>query len=122
MAGFRTTAALMMPTSSGHTRAIAASKVQGTNVFNTAGKNIGHVEDKVMFAVPAFGGFLGIGEKCHAMPWAILDYEPKQGRYVVRLSRQQLEQAPAYALEDLIANDGAGASPSMDYYSTLPKY
>ncbi|MDF2120433.1 PRC-barrel domain-containing protein [Roseiarcaceae bacterium H3SJ34-1] len=116
-----------MPTASGHTRAIAASKVQGTSVYNTAGEAIGHVEDivldkltdKVLFAVLGFGGFLGIGEKYHAMPWSMLDYVPAQGGYVVKLSRQQLEGAPTYELDDLIRNDGSSNTPSFDYYSRL---
>ena len=37
-----------MPTASGHTKAILASKVQGTPVYNTAGDKIGTVEDVVL--------------------------------------------------------------------------
>jgi sporulation protein YlmC with PRC-barrel domain len=119
-----------MPTASGHTTAIAASKVKGTDVYNTAGENIGHVEDiildklsdKVLFTVLGFGGFLGIGEKYHAMPWSMLDYAPEQGGYVVNLSKQELERAPTYDLKDLIRNDGAGKAPSFDYYSKLAKH
>lgn len=114
-----------MPTSSGHTRAIAASKVTGTNVYNTTGDHIGHVEDvvldkmsnSVMFAVLGFGGFLGIGEKYHAMPWGLLDYDERKGGYVVNLSREVLKDAPNYELSDLIANDGAASKTASDYYS-----
>src|SRR5947208_8620240 len=38
----------LMPTASGHTKAILASKVQGTPVYNTAGDKIGTVEDVVL--------------------------------------------------------------------------
>ena len=70
-----------MPTPSGHTSAIRASKVKGTSVYNTAGESIGTVEDivlnktsnDIMFAVLGFGGFLGIGEKYHPVPWSLLD-------------------------------------------------
>ena len=37
-----------MPTPSGHTRAIAASRVTGTSVYNRSGEKIGHVEDIVL--------------------------------------------------------------------------
>ena len=58
-----------MPTPSGHTDAIAASRVIGTEVYNAAGDHIGTIEDVmlektsngIMFAVIGFGGFLGIG-------------------------------------------------------------
>ena len=64
-----------MPTASGHTDAIRASRVIGTTVYNTAGDSIGEIEDvmlektanDIMFAVIGFGGFLGIGEKYHAI-------------------------------------------------------
>src|SRR5215471_6229893 len=80
-----------MPTPSGHTSAILASKVQGKSVYNTKGEKIGHVEDIVLdkmsnsieFAVLGFGGVLGMGEKFHPVPWALLDYSPDMGGYVV---------------------------------------
>lgn len=114
-----------MPTPSGHTRAIAASRVTGTNVYNRQAEKIGHVEDivldkmsdTVMFAILGFGGFLGIGERYHAMPWSMLDYDPQQGGYVVSLSREELEKAPSYNLDDLLKHDGSAPAPSMEYYS-----
>ncbi len=119
-----------MPTPSGHTRAIAASRVTGTSVYNQQGEKIGHVEDvvldkmsdKVMFAVLGFGGFLGIGERYHAMPWSMLDYNSDTGGYVVGLSRDVLEKAPSYDLNDLMKQDGAGQAPSMDYYAPYARH
>jgi sporulation protein YlmC with PRC-barrel domain len=77
-----------MATLAGHTEAIRASRVIGTSVYNTAGENIGTIEDVmldklsngIMFAVIGFGGFLGIGEKYHAIPWSVLDYETSRER------------------------------------------
>ena len=37
-----------MPTPSGHTDAIRASRVIGTTVYNTAGDNIGTIEDVML--------------------------------------------------------------------------
>ena len=89
-----------MPTPSGHTDAIRASRVIGTTVYNTAGDNIGEIEDvilektanDIMFAVVGFGGFLGIGEKFHAVPWSVLDYDKERGGYVVPFTKEQLKQ------------------------------
>jgi sporulation protein YlmC with PRC-barrel domain len=119
-----------MPTPSGHTRAIAASRVTGTSVYNEQGEKIGHVEDvvldkmsdKIMFAVLGFGGFLGIGERYHAMPWSMLDYNSDTGGYVVGLSRDVLEKAPSYDLNDLMKQDGSGQQPSMDYYAPYARH
>lgn len=102
-------------TASGHTAAICASKVIGTNVKNRSGKAIGEVKDvvldklsnNIMFAVVSFGGFLGIGEKFHPIPWASLDYNEAEGSYVVDFNREELEAAPADSLEALTRDNGA---------------
>jgi sporulation protein YlmC with PRC-barrel domain len=94
-------------------RLISADKVSGTTVYNKAGETIGEVYDvmidkvtgKVAYAVLSFGGFLGMGEKYHPLPWSLLKYEPAEGGYVVDLSKKQLEGAPAYDV---------GADPDWD--------
>jgi sporulation protein YlmC with PRC-barrel domain len=116
-----------MTTGSGHTSAILASKVKGTNIYNLAGDKIGHVEDvvldkqsdSIMFAALGFGGVLGMGEKFFPVPWSMLDYNPDKGGYVVPLSKDVLERAPTYRLEDLTKNDGEFSqirAKSYDYY------
>jgi sporulation protein YlmC with PRC-barrel domain len=83
---------------------IAASKVKGTSVYNNAGDSLGSIYDvmlekrsgKVTYAVMSFGGFLGIGEKYHPLPWHELTYSDQFGGYVVNLDRSVLEGAPAY--------------------------
>ena len=83
---------------------IAADKVKGTNVYNLAGDKLGSVEDimvdkvsgRAIYAVMSFGGFLGMGEKHHPLPWATLKYDAKKGGYVVNLDKKQLEGAPNY--------------------------
>ena len=103
-----------MATASGHTSAILASKVKGTTVYNTAGEKIGHIEDvvldkesdRIMFVALGSGGILGIGEKFYPMPWSLLDYDKDKGGYRVPFSQTELEEAPAYELDDLTRKDG----------------
>jgi len=118
-----------MPTLTGHTDAIRASRVMGTPVYNTAGDNIGTIEDVmlektsngIMFAVIGFGGFLGIGEKYHAIPWSVLDYDPQQGGYVVPFTKEQLMAAPAYSINELTESDGERArDASFAYWKVEP--
>jgi len=100
-------------TPSGHTSAIRAQKVLGTDVHNRAGDSIGKVEDlvldkqsnNIMFAVVSFGGFLGIGEKYHPIPWSSLDYDEAQKAYVVSFTKEQLQQGPYDSLEALTRGD-----------------
>lgn len=84
---------------------IASDKVEGTPVYNQAGDRLGTVRNfmvgkrsgKVAYAVMSFGGFLGIGESYHPLPWEVLTYDTSKGGYVVNLSREQLEGAPRYS-------------------------
>lgn len=104
-----------MTTASGHTSAILASKVRGTNVYNDAGEKIGTVEDivldkqsnQIMFAALGFGGLLGVGEKYYPVPWSMLDYSEDKGGYVLPINKESLEQAPNYELKDLVQHDGS---------------
>ena len=82
---------------------ISAQKVKGTTVLNLAGEKLGSVEDvmidkvsgRAIYAVMSFGGFLGMGEKYHPLPWATLKYDEQKGGYVVNLDKKQLEGAPS---------------------------
>jgi hypothetical protein len=46
---------------------------------------------KVAYAVLSFGGFLGIGEHYHALPWSTLKYDTRQDGYLVGLTIDQLK-------------------------------
>lgn len=88
---------------------IAASKVNGTSVYNTSGEKLGTVYDlmlgkisgQVQYAIMSFGGFLGIGDKYHPLPWSQLSYDPREGGFVVALDRNLLEGAPVYSRNEL---------------------
>jgi sporulation protein YlmC with PRC-barrel domain len=114
-----------MATLSGHTSAIRAKKVIGTDVKDATGHSIGKVEDivldklssNIMFAIVGFGGFLGIGEKYHPVPWSTLDYDESEGGYIVNLSKDELKAAPAYSMEELTQGDGTQFRDRVyDYY------
>jgi sporulation protein YlmC with PRC-barrel domain len=122
-----------MPTATGHTRAILASKVTGTAVYDPKGEKIGRVEDVVldkktdhiMFAALGFGGVLGVGEKFYPVPWSMLDYSDDKDGYVVPLARDILDKAPTYRLEDLTKSDGACTeirTKAYEYYKVRPDW
>jgi sporulation protein YlmC with PRC-barrel domain len=107
-----------MTTATGHTRAILASKVKGTSVYNNAGDKIGTVEDivldkqsdRIMFAALGQGGVLGVGEKFFPVPWSMLDYSKDKGGYVIPVAQDVIAKAPTYRLEDLTKDDGASGT------------
>jgi sporulation protein YlmC with PRC-barrel domain len=97
--------------------AIPAKRVNGTEVYNSAGEHLGEIEDimidkpsgEVIYAIMSFGGFLGIGEKFHPLPWQVLHYDTSKDGYVVDLTKEQLKKAPASARDELDDNDTAPA-------------
>ncbi len=107
-------------------RLIAASKVNGTTVYNTAGEKLGSVYDVMLdkisgqaqYAVLSFGGFLGIGDKYHPLPWNQLKYDTGQGGYIVNLDRSRLEGAPVYGASEMTSwDDGFGRDVAAYYGS-----
>ena len=78
---------------------ISSDKVEGTSVYDRRGEKLGSIHSvmidkisgKVAYAVMSFGGFLGIGDRYHPLPWHVLTYDTGQGGYVVDLDRSKLE-------------------------------
>ncbi len=89
-------------------RLIASDRVEGTAVFDRQGERLGTVlnfmvdkySGNVAYAVMSFGGFLGIGERYHPLPWEKLDYDTSLGGFVVDTDRSQLEGAPHYSRDE----------------------
>jgi sporulation protein YlmC with PRC-barrel domain len=119
-----------MTTTSGHTEAICAKKVINTAVNDVEGNKIGKIEDivldklsnNIMFAVVSFGGFLGVGEKYHPIPWDLLDYDEDFNGYAIGLTKEELKAAPSDSIEELTKDAGyAYRDRAYDYYKT-PRY
>jgi hypothetical protein len=57
---------------------MAADTLEGNKVVDPAGDELGTIDHimldivggRIAYAVLAMGGFLGIGEKLHALPWS----------------------------------------------------
>lgn len=102
---------------------IHADDVEGTSVYNVKGDKLGTIDDlvidkvsgKTLYAIMSFGGFLGMGEKQHPLPWGALDYDKSRGGYVVNLDKQQLEGAPSY-------NRGTSVDWTPDYGRQVSQY
>lgn len=105
-------------------RLIASNKVEGTAVYNSQDERLGTVYNfmvdkrsgKVEYAVMSFGGFLGIGESYHPLPWDVLTYNTDQGGYVVNLDKEMLEKAPSYRSGEEPQYDRAYGERVYGYY------
>jgi len=84
------------------------SKLIGADVENMQGGDVGDIKDlvfdsqgRITYAVLAFGGFLGMGEKYFAVPFTALKPEAGQKpgdreRYVLNIDKERLKSAPGF--------------------------
>ena len=107
---------------------ISSRRVEGTPVHNPQGERLGHVHSvmigkkngKVAYAVLSFGGFLGMREHVHPVPWEFLTYDTDLDGYVVNLTREQLKDAPAMRLDETDRPQGEAYDEQVSqYYGTM---
>jgi hypothetical protein len=102
---------------------IASDKVEGTAVYGRDGEKIGTVHNfmvgkrsgVVAYAVVGIGGFLGLGEIRHALPWGELDYDEGRKGYRVRATKEELKNAPHHG-------PGEDAFSRPDYSAHVRSY
>lgn len=108
---------------------ISADKVAGTDVYDRQAEKLGAVDSvmidkasgRVAYAIMSFGGFLGIGNRYHPLPWSMLRYDHGLQGYVVDLDKRILEGAPSYGVDDRIDwTDQAYARRVHEHYQVPP--
>ena len=103
---------------------ISSKRIEGTNVYNSAGDRVGSIDhliiDKisgqVRYAVMEFGGLLGVGTDRYPIPWNMLQYDTTKDGYVVPLDEAQLAGAPRYSIDEAPKYDEAYDSSVRTYY------
>jgi hypothetical protein len=109
---------------------ILMSRVKGTPVHNSYGDKIGHIEDlsiarqsgKIRYALMSFGGFLGIGEKFHPLPWSVLRFDEERQGYTLPLTKEELTDAPSYTADELAAYGGEDVAYSENVYRYYARF
>ena len=78
------------------------SKVIGSDVRNKSGEKIGDIRDLVVddhgtirLAIVSTGGFLGVGDRLHAVPWDVLTLGPKDD-HILDIDRAHLQATPGF--------------------------
>jgi len=79
------------------------SRVLGTEVRNRSGQKIGDLRDlvidsqgKVTLAIVSTGGFLGLNDRMHAVPWEVLR-SASDGTRLLDMERAQLSHVPGFS-------------------------
>lgn len=76
----------------------------GTDVAGTDGESLGTISElmidaesgTIAYAVLAFGGVLGVGEKLFAVPWRAFDVDPATDSVSLAMPRERLEALPGF--------------------------
>ncbi len=133
--GHQSTARTRMPHRAGQRRdrpgqrsgqcLIASDRVEGTAVYDPSGNRIGTIQrvmiekisGRVAYAVMSFGGFLGLGQEEHAIPWRKLDYDTSLEGYRTDITEEQLRNAPSFSRDqDHDWSDRQQEQDLHDYY------
>ena len=107
---------------------VESDQIQGTSVYDITGKRIGtirrlvieKVSGHVVYAVTAFGGFLGVGAEIHTIPWQRLRYDTAVGGYRTNVTESQLQNAPEFSREDRLLLSHQQRKELNEYYTIPP--
>lgn len=83
---------------------LSATTLIGDPVKNSAGEDLGELEDimidlesgRIDYAVIARGGILGIGDKLFAIPWSSLHVDLEDESIRLDIDEERLENAPGF--------------------------
>jgi hypothetical protein len=108
---------------------ISSRRVEGTPVYNRQDERLGAIHSvmiekrsgKIAYAVLSFGGFLGMREHVHPVPWEMLTYDVDMDAYVVDVTRDQLKNAPTLGLDEADRPRSREYDEEVSgYYGTMP--
>jgi sporulation protein YlmC with PRC-barrel domain len=85
-------------------RVLAASTLTGDKVRNSAGEDLGKVDEimidipsgRVAYAVLSFGGVLGMGNKLFAAPRRAFKVDEDDKCFILDVNKKTLESAPGF--------------------------
>lgn len=85
-------------------RVLSSSTICSDHVKNAAGEDLGKIEDlmidldsgRIAYAVLSFGGFLKMGNKLFAVPWAALRVDTVNKQFILGVDKSVLEKAPGF--------------------------
>jgi len=108
---------------------MGADTLIGNDVHNNDGEDLGDIKEimldmrsgNVGYAVLAFGGIFGMGEKLFAVPWQALVLDTENKRFVLNVDKERLRAAPGFDRNHWPnMADQVWAREIHDYYGTHP--
>src|SRR4029450_9976863 len=84
---------------------ISSEDVEGTEVYDMAGKHIGEaapfmidkISGRVASGFISFGGFMGLGHSHYPVPWGALKYDTSLSGFRTNITEQMLKDATQFS-------------------------
>jgi sporulation protein YlmC with PRC-barrel domain len=107
---------------------VACDRVEGSKVFGSDGKQIGHIErlmleksdGRIAFIILSFGGFFGIGQEHYRVPWEKLRFDARIDGYRINMTKSDVEKACRFLGKDDILAHKEHGHKSHDYFGVPP--
>lgn len=104
---------------------LITARVDDTPVYDQSGRKLGslfsfHIDrhqGQVQYAVISFGGFLGLGQSYHPIPFRLLQVNQEKGGYTVAVDKTMLDGGPSYRPDNAPRWDDSYAQRIDSYYS-----
>lgn len=115
-------------------RSMRASELMGKDLHSPSNDEVGEIKELVIdvrgarfpYVVISSGGFLGLGDKLHAIPWEAIQVKPDaagkdKDKLVVGLAKDRVLKAPEFKKDDWARmTDRAWVSELYTYYGYKP--
>ncbi|WP_345815358.1 PRC-barrel domain-containing protein [Paraburkholderia sp. PREW-6R] len=108
---------------------MAAATLDGNKVMSSDGEHVGKISDimldvrggRIAYAVLSSGGFLGVGDTLHAIPWSALTLDTDDRCFVLDAPAERIKSAPGFDKEHWPAMADAQWGASVyEYYNRTP--
>jgi sporulation protein YlmC with PRC-barrel domain len=107
---------------------LSASKIKGNKVVNTAGENLGKIDElmidledgRVSYVVLSFGGFLGMGNKLFAFPWQALKLKIHDHAFLLNVPKETLKKAEGFDKDNWPITNREWLATMYSFYGYQP--
>jgi len=102
----------------------SAEAMRGKIVLDRGGDKLGTIDKLILdersgqiaYVILTSGGFLGLGQSYHPVPWVAFRYNHELGGYIAAIDKQLLEGAPSYRLDNAPLFNMAYGQRVSDYF------
>ena len=107
---------------------LPASAINGTQVTNKDGEDLGKIEDlvidveygRILYAILSFGGFMGMGSKWFAIPWRKLEPSSTEKKFALEVTKESLTSAEGFDKDNWPEMDRNWGKAIDEHYGVDP--